>query len=121
MSESSRARSLVACVVVLFALTVGVAPPAGAFTFEQIGGFVFGEESSTDGPQTGIAFFNSIGTPPDTWGTMGWGNQSGASFTTSTDPFTQTGPGLEDRRSALRLDTFSGVINPGDTVIISEL
>jgi hypothetical protein len=108
-------------VATVLALSLGLTTVASAFTYEQIGGFTFGTESTTNGAGKGVAFFNLVGTPAGTWGTLGWGNLTGASFTTSTDPFTQSGSPIGDRRSAIRLDTFSGIINPGDTVPIAML
>jgi hypothetical protein len=108
-------------------LTVAAVATAGAFTFENTGGSTFGSESSTAGAGTGVSFFSLVTEPgPGTipgaqYTTIGWGNQPGASFTTGTDPFTQTGPPDSAARSALRIDTFSGIIDPGDTVTIATL
>jgi len=112
-------RSVLAATVL--ALSLGLTTVASAFTYEQIGGFTFGTESTTNGAGKGVAFFNLVGTPANTYGTIGWGNQSGASFTTLVDPFLQSGDPIALRRSAIRLDTFTGVINPGDTVPIAML
>lgn len=120
MNNARLKRSLLAAMG-LVALILGVAATASAFTFQQIGGFTLGTESSSDGPGTGILFFNPIGTPPNTYGTIGWGNHVGASAVTVDDPFLQDSSDPTLARSALRFDTVSGIINPGDTVVISHL
>ena len=102
------------------ALALGAIVPAQAFTFDNIGGFTFGTEVSTAGAGTGVEFFNLVGTPPNTYATIGWGNINGPSFVTATDPFGITTP-VDVAKSALNLTTFSGTINPGDTVVISLL
>jgi hypothetical protein len=101
-------------------LTMAFAGPAAAFTYVNVAGFTLGSESSTSGAGTGISFFGPVGEgapviPGSQFSTIGWGNQPGASFTTSTDPTTQTGPTTADARSALRVTGISGTINPGET------
>jgi hypothetical protein len=107
-------------------LTLGVVVSAEAitFSFDNVGGFTFGSESSSEGPGTGISFFNLIPQDPppgDQYGTIGWGNQSGPSFVTLVDPFTLDSPDPTAARSALRVETFNGTIDPGQTVTIAVL
>lgn len=116
----------------LLALAVGLSGPASAappFSWDQQGGFTFGSESSTNGPDTGIEFYllQPDPAPPGTYKTIGWGNLGGASFVTGTDPLTEvgSGPPFLDSRSALSLDalnsTVNGTISPGETKVISHV
>jgi hypothetical protein len=124
---TSSIRFMAVAMGLLMVLTAGFAGPADAFTYDNFAGATFGSEVSTvgggGGAGKGISFFGPIGEgapliPGDQYGTIGWGNQPGASFTTATDPFTQTGTGA-GARSALRIEGKAGVINPGDTVPVA--
>jgi hypothetical protein len=88
----------------MLALTLSAAGAvtAGAedFTFTQIGGFNSTTSSSnTGGPNTGIEFFFNVGTPPNTYAIIGWGDGSTFTKTPAANPYTN------GDRSALAIET----------------
>ena len=120
------------------ALSLALTVTAHAFTYTQTSGFVRGTQTNTPGPSVvdGIKYFGPVLSTTDgsaglpaglsTYGIIAWGNGSDAivdpnlanapSFTAIPGPI---GPNRD--KSGLKVQGASGIINPGDTVVLADI
>jgi hypothetical protein len=129
-------KSLLAAVGAL-ALSLSLCASAQAFTFSQVTGFVRGTETHTPGPSVadGITYFGPVVSTTDgsnglpaglnTYSVIAWGNGSDAvvdpNIAHAPSFILLPGPTPNNDKSGLKVQGNSGTINPGDTVVLSDI